>query len=52
MFPLIDELIYFFDLTAFKICDVYNIKDNGPRINLLENISDDFLSVELGNVIR
>lgn len=51
VFSFVDELVDLFNLAALEVGDVYHVHDDGPRIDLLKNISDDVATVKLRNVV-
>ena len=52
MLAFIYEVVDFFDLASLEIGDVYHIDNDRPRINLLENIFDNIVSVKANYVLR
>ena len=52
MFTFIDKIVYLFNLTAFKIGNIYHIDYYWSWINVLEKISDDVSAIKVGDIIR
>jgi hypothetical protein len=51
MLPLVNECVNLFNLAALEVSDVYHIHNDGPRIDLLENVSDNVSPIKLSNII-